>query len=100
MICYEVLATVSPNLVSAWEHYMRSEHIPDVLESGCFTEARFDRGAPGQFRIQYHAPDMATLERYFTVHAPALRADAMRRFPEGVALQRATWSAGEPIRPG
>lgn len=96
-ICYEVQAVVDVELASAWEHYMLSEHIPDVLLSGCFIEARLDRGERGHFRVRYRCADQATLERYLAEHAPMLRAEAVRRFPEGVQLDRSVWLAGEPI---
>jgi hypothetical protein len=98
-ICYEVLATVDPAYVAAWEHYMLNEHIPDVLLTGCFLEARLDRGEAGRFRVRYRVADTATLDRYLAEHAPALRAEALQRFPQGVRLERAVWVAGEPIGP-
>lgn len=96
-VCYEVLADVDLELAAAWEHYMLTEHIPDVLLTGCFIEARLDTGEPGRFRVRYRCADRATLDRYLLEHAPLLRAEAMRRFPSGVRLERAIWVAGEPI---
>jgi hypothetical protein len=96
-VCYEVLAEVDLDLAPAWEHYMLTEHIPDVLLTGCFVEARLDTGAPGQFRVRYRCANRETLDRYLAEHAPMLRAEATRRFPSGVRLERAIWLAGEPI---
>ena len=96
-ICYEVLAEVDLDLAPAWEHYMLTEHIPDVLLTGSFIEARLDTGDPGRFRVRYRCADRATLDRYLTEHAPLLRAESLRRFPSGVQVARAIWQAGEPI---
>jgi hypothetical protein len=96
-ICYEVLAEVDLDLAAAWEHYMLTEHIPDVLLTSCFLEARLDTGGPGRFRVRYRCADRVTLDRYLSEHAPQLRADAMHRFPAGVHLDRAIWVAGEPM---
>lgn len=96
-VCYEVLAEVDHDLAPAWEQYMRSEHIPEVLLTGCFLEARLDTGDPGRFRVRYRCADRATLDRYLAKHAPQLRAEALHRFPAGVRLERAIWVAGEPI---
>ena len=96
-VCYEVLAVVDPGFAAAWEHYMLTEHIPDVLLTGCFIEARLDRGEPGHFRVRYRCADRATLDRYLAEQAPVLRAEATRRFPVGVKLERAIWTTGEPI---
>ena len=96
-VCYEVTAIVDLALAEEWEHYMLTEHIPDVLLSGCFVAARLDHGEPGHFRVRYRCADRATLERYLADHAPLLRAAATSRFPVGVRLERAVWTAGEPI---
>ena len=96
-ICYEVIAVVDPAFAASWEQYMLAEHIPDVLLTGCFMEARLDRGEPGHFRVRYRCADRAILDRYLAEHAPVLRAEATRRFPVGVHLERAIWTAGEPI---
>lgn len=96
-VCYEVLAEIDLDLAPAWQHYMQTEHIPDVLLTGCFVEARLDTGEPGRFRVRYRCADRATLDRYLAEHAPLLRAEASRRFPVGVRLERAIWLSGEPI---
>jgi hypothetical protein len=96
-VCYEVLAEVELELACAWEHYMLTEHIPEVLLTGCFLEARLDTGDPGRFRIRYRCPDRVTLDQYLSEHAPRLRAEALHRFPAGVRLDRAIWVAGEPM---
>lgn len=95
MIAYEVTATVAPELAPRYESYMREQHIPALLATGCFEAARFSRAAPGQYRMRYEAPDRETLERYLALHAPGLRAEAEARFPAGVTLTRAIW---EPIQ--
>jgi hypothetical protein len=96
-LCYEVRAEVDLALAAAWERYMLTEHIPEVLLTACFVEARLDTGEPGHFRVRYRCADRPTLDRYLADHAPMLRAEALRRFPTGVRLERTVWVAGEPI---
>jgi hypothetical protein len=91
MIAYEITATVAAELAPRYEAYMREEHIPALLGTGCFEAARFSRAAPGQYRMRYEAPDRESLERYLALHAPGLRAEFEAQFPAGVTLTRATW---------
>lgn len=93
MIIYEVTATVEASLAQAYERYMRQEHIPDVLASGCFQGAEFASATPGRYRMRYEASTDEDLERYLATHAALLREDAASRFPEGVVLSREVWTA-------
>jgi hypothetical protein len=91
VVIYEVSAEVAPRLVPAYEQYMRDRHIPDVLGSGCFQGASLVKSGETRYRIAYVADDEATLRRYLAEHAPELRADFARHFPEGVELSRDVW---------
>ena len=93
MVTYEITALVQPELVSAYEAYMRAHHIPDLLATGYFRAASLAAAAPGRYRVRYEAPDRAALERYLAEHAPRLRAEFAARFPAGVELSREVWEA-------
>lgn len=41
MIIYEITANVRTDLVKSYETYMRETHIPDLLETGFFSGAKF-----------------------------------------------------------
>lgn len=90
MIHYEVMLECSADTAPALERWMRNTHIPDVLATGCFAAAHFDR-ADGRFRTVYQAAGREHLDRYLTAHAERLRAEFHRRFPDGVAVSRETW---------
>lgn len=90
-LSYDVSATVAPELVAEYETFMRQDHIPAVLATGCFAAARFCRDPDGRYLMRYEAADRAALERYLAAHAPALRAEFNARFPAGVALSRVVW---------
>ena len=91
MIAYEVTIDVADGLIDDYLEFMRARHIPAVLATGCFAYAEFDRASETRFRQRYLAANLADLERYLERHAPALRADYQRRFPEGTHLIREIW---------
>ena len=94
-VLYEVTLQVQPALITAVERYMRTDHIPGILQTGCFYNIRFDQAGEGKFRTSYRAHSSADLERYLHDHAPALRAEFQAEFPSGVALTRETWTTLE-----
>lgn len=102
MTTYEITAVVRPDLAPAYERYMRDHHIPDVLATGEFTAASFGRSAPGRYRVRYEARDRTSLDRYLADHAPELRADFAKHFPDGVELSREEWEMieGWGVQPG
>ncbi len=90
-VIYEIHAVVRADLCEAWEEYMRSQHVAEVVAAGGFTGATLERGIAGQYRVRYLAPDRGRLDTYRRDAAPALRDDALARFPEGVELAREVW---------
>lgn len=92
MLVYEVSALVVADLRDAYEHYMREEHIPAVLATGCFVAASFERAQAGRYRTCYRAKNPAALDVYLRDHTAGLRADFASRFPAGVTLDREVWA--------
>lgn len=92
MIVYEVTAIVDARLAETYERYMRRQHIPDVMASGCFQSADLASATSGRYRIRYEASTNEDLERYLAIHAARLREDFASHFPEGVALSREVWT--------
>jgi hypothetical protein len=90
-VVYEVQATVHERVRVAWEVYMQSEHVPEVLAAGGFVAATFERTGGGRYRVRYLARDAVHLERYRLEVAPGLRKAAVDRFPDGVVLTRDEW---------
>jgi hypothetical protein len=93
MVTYEITALVPSHLVTAYEHYMRERHIPEILGTGCFEGAVLTRAAPGRYRVRYEARNDGDLERYLAEHAPRLRGDFESHFPDGVTVSREVWVA-------
>jgi hypothetical protein len=100
VITYEVTAVVDSRLVAAYEDFMRRTHIPEVLATGCFVGAVFERVEDTQFRTRYQAATQAGLNAYLGEHTARLREEFTRRFPQGVTLSRAVWTELERWRAG
>ncbi len=87
MILYNVTVSVDRDAEHEWLVWMKTEHIPDVLATGHFTQHRFlrllndDPDVTGvSYAIQYEATDLGELEAYLSNHANGLREKHMRMF--------------------
>jgi hypothetical protein len=43
MILYNVTVSIDPSIHEEWLEWMKAKHIPDVMSTGCFVEARISR---------------------------------------------------------
>jgi hypothetical protein len=98
MIVYEITAEVADELRPAYEQYMSTTHIPDLLRTGCFDRAEF-LSCDGRYRVLYFALAQAAFDHYLDTHAAGLRDDFSAHFPSGVTLSRAVFSVVGSFRP-
>ncbi len=62
---------------------MQEIHIPEVMQSGCFTEYRFvrvletDETEGATYAVQYFAATRKEYDDYLLSHAPALRQNVL-----------------------
>lgn len=85
MILYNVTVSIDASVHEEWLKWMREEHIPQVLATGCFSEGRLSRingeeEGGMSFSIMYLSPSQELYDRYQTEFAPALQADHAQRF--------------------
>ena len=86
MFIYNVTTKVAWPIHEAWVQWMKEKHIPDVMNSGCFTEFRFvrlletDESEGPTYAVQYYAATKHDYERYIEQHAPELRKDALNNW--------------------
>ena len=73
------LAWLSPGHVMAVRH-AGADHVRIVLPE------RDSESAPAVVETQYVFPSRQSFERYLRDHAPALRADGLRNFPEETGI--------------
>lgn len=86
MIIYNVTVKVSLSIASGWMVWMQEEHIPALLQTGCFTYARCfrlleqdDREGP-TYVIQYGATNRQQYQLYIDNHAEKMRAATIQKW--------------------
>jgi hypothetical protein len=79
MIIYNVTIKVDATIAEPWLQWLLAEHIPDVMESTCFSSYKVvqllevDESEGPTYAIQYRAESKADYNRYIEKHAPLMR---------------------------
>lgn len=88
MIVYNVTIKIDLSVHDVWLAWMREEHIPRVLETGCFTKYKMyrileDDTTDGiSYAVQYYALSMSDYFTYQKEYAPALQKESAEAFPD------------------
>lgn len=87
MFIYNVTVNIDEDVHDEWIQWMKKTHVPDVMNSGCFTDNKIvkvlhvnDHGQTYSF--QYTFKDMKDIERYQKEFAPKLQADVKQKYGE------------------
>jgi Domain of unknown function (DUF4286) len=86
MFIYNVTSKVDHTISAAWLQWMKEEHIPEIIATGCFTKATIlqlletDDSEGPTFAIQYTAESKALYNRYLEKFAPELRQKVMAKW--------------------
>jgi hypothetical protein len=85
MILYNVTVSIDPHIESDWLNWMRTTHIPDVMNTGCFVESRISRVHAEEeggltYAISYVCESQEVYNEYQKTHAPALQKDHSERY--------------------
>jgi Domain of unknown function (DUF4286) len=81
MFIYNVTTKVDPTVHEVWVNWMQQTHIPEIMNSGCFTQFQFVRlleldDTDGQtYAVQYRADSKAAYNLYIEKFATKLRND-------------------------
>ena len=87
MIVYNVTANIDDSIHNEWLNWIKN-HIPLVLATGHFTEAKLTRVLVEEemggltYSIQYRAKSREDLDAFYKNHADALRQDGLKRFAD------------------
>jgi hypothetical protein len=102
MILYNVTVSIDPTIAEDWLNWMRTNHIPDVMATGCFIESRISRVQGEEeggvtYAITYLAPSQK-LDEYQKQHAPILQKDHSERYAGSFAAFRTFLSVIEEYK--
>lgn len=85
MYIYNVTISVDKDVAAEWLKWMKAEHIPQVMETGHFTDYKMtkvlnvnDEGET--YSIQYSFNTMTDIETYQKEHAPRLQAETKKYY--------------------
>jgi len=79
MIIYNVTVNVTNAIAGAWMEWLKTEHIPEIIATGCFTHAvilrllETDDQESVTYAVQYHAGSKAQYNRYIELFADSMR---------------------------
>jgi Domain of unknown function (DUF4286) len=79
MILYNVTIKLDWSIHDAWLQWMETEHIPEVINTGCFTNANLarlleiDDSEGPTYATQYFSGSRELYERYISVYAGIMR---------------------------
>jgi hypothetical protein len=82
MYIYNVTINIDSSVHDAWVHWMKTEHIPAMLDTRKFSKAlmtkvQIEEEMGGDtYSIQYTTDSKETLEKYYAEDADALRAQS------------------------
>lgn len=103
MILYNVTVSIDPAIAEDWVNWMRSNHIPDVMATGCFIESRISRVHGEEeggvtYAITYLSPSQEKMDEYQQQHAPVLQKDHAERYSGKFAAFRTILSVIEEFK--
>lgn len=106
MIVYNVTLSIDPAREQEVMHWLQTEHVPEVLDTGLFLQVEcfkvFERpGMPhNSYALQYRLSDWSDYSKYLDTFAAALQAKTRDRFGEHVLAFRTflqkEWELGQP----
>lgn len=84
MIIYNVtVSLLDPTIHEEWLNWMKTKHIPDVMDTGCFFSNKICKLLADDeitYAIQYTCKDLATLEKYQTEFSPSLQEEHKKKY--------------------
>jgi hypothetical protein len=88
MILYNITINVSPDIEQDFISWMKTIHIPEVLETGIFHDHKFFRlihdtdDGSTNYCIQYFTENLKMMMEYERKHAASLQAKTQERYQD------------------
>lgn len=89
MLIYNVTIKVDWAIAEDWLKWMQEEHMPEVMETGCFERQQLvrllqvDEAEGPTYAAQYFASTLSKYDDYLAHHAPALRQKTIDKWGDG-----------------
>jgi hypothetical protein len=104
MIVYNVTVNIDANVHDEWLAWMRSTHIPQVVNTGCFLESKLSRINGEEeggvtYSIMYVSPSKEKYEEYQKLHAPRLQKEHTEKYQGKFAAFRTVLDVIEQFHP-
>lgn len=87
MLIYNVTINIEEAVHQDWLHWMKTVHIPDVMNTGCFESNKICKVLNTQedevghtYAVQYFCTNKEKLALYQKEHAPILQKDHLERY--------------------
>jgi hypothetical protein len=86
MIIYNVTIKVHESIKTEWLQWLKDEHIPDLIKTGCFTHAvilrlmEVDETEGPTYAVQYHAESKGLYNNYIENHAGEMRQKSFEKW--------------------
>ncbi len=86
MLIYNVTVKIETGIHQAWLQWMKEEHIPEVISTGCFLKHQMlrllevDETEGPTYAIQYYAENNEAYQRYLEQHATLMRQKGFDRW--------------------
>jgi hypothetical protein len=90
MIIYNVTTHVDKSIHTAWLEWMKTTHIPEIMQTGCFMKYQLtrlldiDEAEGPTYAAQYYAESRASYNRYVELFAANLRKAAAGRWGDKI----------------
>ena len=83
MYIYNVTISIDADIQQEWLHWMQTEHIPEMLNTGKFSAAKMVRVLAEEmggvtYAVQYTTDSKETLQKYYAEDAELLRSKSKR----------------------
>ena len=85
MILYNVTINIDNSVEEEWLEWMKTKHIPDVMNTGCFIRnlvCKINGETEGgtSYSIQYFCKSQVELDHYFDNHATKLQQEHTTKY--------------------
>lgn len=103
MILYNVTVSIDTTIEQDWLSWMKTVHIPSVMATECFIEARISRVHGEEqgglsYAISYIAPSQEKYEEYQEKHAAPLQREHGQRYEGRFAAFRTILTVVEEFK--